>query len=85
MFLSFLIILMTTTIPGVTTKILDFTQGVQKYMTHRVYNNANVPSRTSLYLEDVPDRLGICCKPVILDHAICWAFYTKKHNLAYLS
>ena len=41
-------------IPGVTTNVLDFIPGFQKYMTHRV-NNAKEPSRTSLYLEDVPE------------------------------
>ena len=56
MFLSFLIILMATMIPGVTTNdnVLDFTQGFHKYMTHGV-SNAKEPSRTSLYLEDDPE------------------------------
>ena len=54
MFLSFLIILMATMVPEVITNVLDFTQGFQKYMTHGV-NNAKEPSRTSMYLEDVPE------------------------------
>ena len=43
-------------IPGVITNELDFTPGFQKYMTHKdkVYN-AEKPSQTSLYLEDVPE------------------------------
>ena len=41
-------------IPGVITNELDFTPGFQKYMTHTVYN-AEKPSRTSFYLEDVPE------------------------------
>ena len=45
---------MATIVPGVTTNVLDFTPGFQKYMTHRV-NNAKEPSRTSIYLEDVPE------------------------------
>ena len=54
MFLSFLIILMAIVIPRIITNELDFTPGFQKYMTHRVYN-AEKPSRTSLYMEDVPE------------------------------
>ena len=45
---------MATMVPEVITNVLDFTQGFQKYMTHGV-NNAKEPSRTSLYLEDVPE------------------------------
>ena len=41
-------------IPEVSTNGLNFTSGFQKYITHRV-NNAKEPSRTSLYLEDVPE------------------------------
>ena len=51
MFLSFMIILMVIMIPGITTNVLQFTPGFQKYMTHRV-SNAEEPS---LYLEDVPE------------------------------
>ena len=54
MFLTFLIIMMVTMIPEVTSNVLDFAPGFQKYMTHGV-NNAMEPSRTSLYLEDVPE------------------------------
>ena len=55
MFLTFLIIMMVTMIPEVTSNVLDFAPGFQKYMTHGV-NNAMEQSRTSLYLEDVPDH-----------------------------
>ena len=41
-------------VPGVTTKILDSTPDFQIYMTNRV-NNVKKPSRTSLYLDDVPE------------------------------
>ena len=51
--MSFLIILMMTMVPKVITNVLEFTQGLKKYMTHEL-NNAKEPTRTSLYLEDVP-------------------------------
>ena len=52
--MSFLIILMVIMIPGVITNKLDFSPAFQKYMIHRV-NNEKEPSRTSLYMEDVPE------------------------------
>ena len=43
-------------IPGVTTNKLDLTPVYKKYMTHMV-NNTKEQSRTSIYLEDVPNLL----------------------------
>ena len=54
MFLSFLILLMEIVIPGIIINELNFMPAFQKYMTHRVYI-AEKPSRTSMYLEDVPE------------------------------
>ena len=61
MYQSFLIILMATAVPGVTTNVLDFRPGFQKYITHRV-NDEKESSRTSMYLEDDPE---------LPDHPVC--------------
>ena len=81
MFLTFLIIMMVTMIPEVTSNVLDFAPGFQKYMTHGV-NNVREPSRTSLYLEDVPELPD----HPDADHDGDWsrAYYIGGHQLVIL-